>query len=81
MGVGVSIEHYLQDLGHQIFSIRQINPKMSDRDILTLALSESAVVITMDKDFGNLVYNQRAIHTGILYCEWKMPLVPKNLMS
>lgn len=49
MGVGVSIEHFLQAMGHHVFSVRQINPKMADQDILALALAVSAIVITIGR--------------------------------
>ena len=39
---------------------------MPDLDILKLANERSALLITMDKDFGELIYKQFSFHDGIL---------------
>jgi predicted nuclease of predicted toxin-antitoxin system len=66
IGVGKSIEHWLTEQGYRVISIRSLNPEMTDKEIITLAISEAAIVITMDKDFGELVYKENKQHSGIL---------------
>jgi predicted nuclease of predicted toxin-antitoxin system len=39
---------------------------MPDLDILKLANKENALIITMDKDFGELIYKQFSSHHGVL---------------
>jgi predicted nuclease of predicted toxin-antitoxin system len=39
---------------------------MDDLSILDLAIHESRVVLTMDKDFGELVYHSGKGHVGVL---------------
>ena len=39
---------------------------MHDEDILVWAVKEDRIVITMDKDFGELVYQQNYSHRGVL---------------
>jgi predicted nuclease of predicted toxin-antitoxin system len=39
---------------------------MPDADILALAAAEDRLVITMDKDFGELVYRSKQSHAGVL---------------
>lgn len=39
---------------------------MSDIDILKIAASEERMIITMDKDFGELVYHSSMDHKGII---------------
>lgn len=39
---------------------------MSDEAILSIAASEERIVITMDKDFGDLVFAGSANHCGVL---------------
>lgn len=39
---------------------------MSDSEIIKLANYENAIIITMDKDFGELVYKTHLQHKGIL---------------
>jgi len=40
--------------------------KMLDTDIIRLAVKENRMVITMDKDFGELVYHCGMDHCGVL---------------
>ena len=39
---------------------------MRDPDILALAVSEGRLLVTMDKDFGDLVYRSGKLHAGVL---------------
>ena len=66
VGVGKSVEYWLSQQGYRVISIRSINAEMTDTQIITLAMSEAAIIITMDKDFGELVYKENKQHSGIL---------------
>jgi len=66
LGVGNVVENWMEDQKFDVLSIRKINPRMSDVDILKLAEKENRIVITMDKDFGELVFNQKKKHKGVL---------------
>ncbi len=66
IGVGKIIEEWLSIQKFKIISIRKINSQMPDLEILKLANEEKALIITMDKDFGELVYKEFSLHYGIL---------------
>lgn len=66
VGVSNMAEKWLSENGYDIKTIRDIDPRMSDVDILNLASSENRMVITMDKDFGELIYHSRSCHSGVL---------------
>jgi predicted nuclease of predicted toxin-antitoxin system len=66
VGVGKKVEQWLIENGHDVRVVRDINPSASDIDILNVASSEARMVITMDKDFGELVYNSGRPHAGVL---------------
>ena len=66
VGVGKKVEKWLLENGYDVKSVRDINPKAKDSEILNLAVLESRMVITMDKDFGELVYNSGKLHSGVL---------------
>jgi predicted nuclease of predicted toxin-antitoxin system len=66
VGVGYKIWHYLTQNGFDATLITEINPSMSDADILLIAENEARMVITMDKDFGDLVYHSGKAHKGVL---------------
>lgn len=65
VGVGNIIEEWLFNNGYHVLAIRNTNPKMDDVDIIEYARNENAIIITMYKDFGELVYKNSSLHAGI----------------
>lgn len=65
-GVGKSVENYLIEKGLDVKVVRDINPHMPDSQIIKLAANEDRIIITMDKDFGELSYHSEMKHSGIL---------------
>ena len=66
VGVGNKVGHYLTSQGYDATLISTINPIMTDLEILVIAENENRMVITMDKDFGELVYHSNKAHAGVL---------------
>ncbi|MBI5970709.1 MAG: DUF5615 family PIN-like protein [Deltaproteobacteria bacterium] len=66
VGVGKKVEKRLADNGYDAKCVRDINPTADDSEILHPAVKEGRMVITMDKDFGELVYNSGKLHSGVL---------------
>lgn len=66
VGVGKGIEEYLREKGYDAKAVRDIDPRMEDEKIIRTAVSENRMVITMDKDFGELVYHSSTEHGGVL---------------
>lgn len=66
VGVGKSVDTWLRENGHDVVSARDIDSRARDQDILQLAGREDRMIITMDKDFGELVYSSGLAHSGIL---------------
>ena len=66
MGVSKKVEDCLLKNDYDIKAIRDIDPGMRDIDVLRLAVTEKSMVITMDKDFGELVFNSGVNHYGVL---------------
>jgi len=52
--------------GHQVEWIAEVSPSVSDEEVLCLAASSGALLITEDKDFGELVYRRNLSHSGVL---------------
>lgn len=65
-GVGKKASDILKMKGHDVKSILDIDPEMTDLFILRLALTDKRIVVTMDKDFGELVFNSGLDHEGVL---------------
>jgi len=66
VGVGKGIERYLREEGYDTKAVRDIDPRMEDEEIIRTAVTENRMVITMDKDFGELVYHSSMEHSGVL---------------
>ena len=56
----------LRDAGYSVHFIAETSPAIADNEVLAIAYREQALLITADKDFGDLVYRQRRPHSGVL---------------
>lgn len=56
----------LKDLELKIISISDISPGITDEEVLNIANRESAVILTADKDFGELIFRKRLISKGVV---------------
>jgi predicted nuclease of predicted toxin-antitoxin system len=56
----------LREAGHDVTAVAEINPGVDDRIVIALAHSESRVLLTEDKDFGQLVYAGGQKATGVI---------------
>jgi predicted nuclease of predicted toxin-antitoxin system len=59
------VERLRQD-GHAVAWIAELSPSVSDEDVLRPAANGGAVMVTEDKDFGELVYRRGLSHAGVL---------------
>lgn len=62
---GAIIQRLRQD-GHTLISIAEMQPGIEDSDVLAISRNEAALLLTADKDFGDLVFRQRLLHRGVL---------------
>ena len=61
-----SMHEMLTELGHDVLSAAPIDPRAADEALLALAYEEQRVLITEDKDFGELVFVHRLPHPSII---------------
>jgi predicted nuclease of predicted toxin-antitoxin system len=52
--------------GHDVIWIAEESPGIADQDVLARACQADVLLITNDKDFGELVYRNRQPHAGVL---------------
>jgi predicted nuclease of predicted toxin-antitoxin system len=65
-----SLTQFLKDLGHDSLSVVAIDAKADDAQVLQIALNEDRVLVTEDKDFGELIFVRGLPHgTIIRFCE------------
>lgn len=65
-GIDTQIVARLRQEGHQVWYVAEMAPGVSDTAVLNLANQETAVLLTFDKDFGDLVYRQQRVTQGIV---------------
>jgi predicted nuclease of predicted toxin-antitoxin system len=65
-GVDRSIVERLRQDGHTVPYIAEMEPGISDETILNRANEDRALLLTQDKDFGELVYRLSRIHAGVV---------------
>jgi predicted nuclease of predicted toxin-antitoxin system len=56
----------LREEGHQILYVAEMDPGISDEIILSQANQNNSLLITADKDFGELVFRRRLINSGVM---------------
>ncbi len=61
-----SIVDYLSENGYDVKWIPDYNCEILDEDLLDLANAEKRILLTNDKDFGELVFLQKSLSTGII---------------
>jgi len=50
----------------QVIHIREVSPGADDETVLTLATHEKAILLTEDKDFGEIVHRLKKASNGII---------------
>jgi predicted nuclease of predicted toxin-antitoxin system len=63
---GVAVANWLREQGHEVFSVYEEARGMDDDSIIQKAFTESWILITNDKDFGDKVYRERYPHKGVI---------------
>jgi predicted nuclease of predicted toxin-antitoxin system len=58
----------LRTIGHDVLSVVEDIPSTSDSVILDLAVREHRIILTFDRDYGELIYkHRRPAPLGIVY--------------
>jgi predicted nuclease of predicted toxin-antitoxin system len=52
--------------GHIVLTVVELSPGIQDSDVLAIANQQNAVLLTADKNFGELVYRQQQLFTGLI---------------
>ena len=65
-GLERQIVERLRRDGHQVAWIAELAPSVTDEEVLRFASESDSVLVTEDKDFGELVYRRRLSHAGVL---------------
>ena len=63
---GPALALWLQEHGHDVFSVYDEARGMDDRDVVQKAFAENRILITNDKDFGERIYREGHPHRGVV---------------
>jgi predicted nuclease of predicted toxin-antitoxin system len=69
----------LRAAGHDVTAIAEINPGIDDEVVMALAHSESRILVTEDKDFGQLAFAADQRIGGIILIRY--PSASRNLLG
>ena len=57
---------WLRGEGHDVLEARSLGPDPGDRELLEIAAKQERVLVTIDTDFGELIYVDRIAHSGMV---------------
>jgi predicted nuclease of predicted toxin-antitoxin system len=60
----------LQRDGHDVLSVSDVSPRAEDAEVITLAIREKRILLTEDKDFGQLVYAHGEQGLGVIFLRY-----------
>jgi len=69
---GRRVAEWLRDQGHDVLESRMLGLDPGDEELLEMAAEQSRTLVTIDTDFGELVFLNRASHSGLI----RLPDVP-----
>ena len=83
-----NIVQALREVGFDVWAVIEQDPSIKDPQVLRIAFEQKALLLTEDKDFGELVVRLRLPHHGILLIRlggfepaFKIPLVLNALQK
>jgi predicted nuclease of predicted toxin-antitoxin system len=62
---GPAVDRLRED-GHDVLSVAEMEPSLPDETVLAMANQRDALLLTADKDFGELVFRQRRVSAGVV---------------
>ena len=65
-GVDRPVVERLRQDGHDVVYVAELSPSIADEEVLQQANARNAILVTADKDFGELVFRQGLVHSGVV---------------
>lgn len=64
--IDLQVVERLRREGYDVIYIAELDPGISDDVVLDQANEQGALLLTADKDFGELIFRLRRIHKGVV---------------
>ena len=71
---GRRLADWPREQGHDVVESRERGTDPGDQMLLDWAVAEQRILVTIDKDFGQIVFTQQAPHAGLV----RLPDVPAS---
>jgi predicted nuclease of predicted toxin-antitoxin system len=72
-GCDFIIVRALRETGHDVLAVSDVSPGAEDSEVIELALKEKRILLTEDKDFGQLVYAHGQKTLGVIFLRFPFP--------
>lgn len=69
-----AVLHALRDAGWDVIAVSERCLGAADTDVMALASSDDRILVTEDKDFGQLVFASGRGHCGVVLLRYPFPL-------
>lgn len=79
--IGQSIVDELRQNGHNVLYVAEFAPSIDDKAVLHQANLNHALLLTEDKDFGELVFRQGLVHMGVVLVRLSGLSLPAKVTS
>lgn len=76
---GHRLAEWLRGLGHEVAETKDRGPDPGDAAILIQATAEGRILVTIDTDFGELIFARGARHSGLVRLQTYPPIDVFNL--
>ncbi len=64
--IDLQIVACLRNEGHEVFYVAEMDPGIPDETVLERANQNNALLLTTGKDYGELIFRQNRISSGVL---------------
>jgi predicted nuclease of predicted toxin-antitoxin system len=74
----------LRNAGHDVLAVAEVSPRSDDQDVMAFAFRESRILLTEDKDFGQLVYANAQPSGGVIFIRFPANargILPKTVLN
>jgi predicted nuclease of predicted toxin-antitoxin system len=63
---GLVVPNWLRSQGYEVFSVYESARGIDDEEVIQKAFDENWILISSDKDFGNMVFRELRPHRGVI---------------
>ena len=64
-----ALARWLVDRGHEVSLVEKVDPRMGDDKVLEWAVREKSIIVTTDRDFEEMIWQEKKQHAGVLRLE------------